>query len=70
MNWFKWRYHVEFAAWLFSAMIWIYLLAQNCVQEVFRGKLSGANLQEVQIGVDHGVAKIGLNVSHRLAFDL
>lgn len=40
------------------------------VEELVGGQVSRAHLQPVDVHVDHGVAEVGLNVCHGLAFDL
>ena len=43
---------------------------QHGVEEALGGELGGAELEEEEVGVHHGLAEVALDVRHRLALDL
>jgi hypothetical protein len=43
---------------------------KNVVQEFSGRQLRGQHLQQEEVGVDHGLAEVALDVRHGLPFDL
>ena len=47
-----------------------FLPLQDAVEELVGWQLCGQNLEQEEVGVDHGLAEVALDVRHRLALDL
>lgn len=47
-----------------------FLPLQDAVEELVGWQLGGQNLEQEEVGVDHGLAEVALDVRHRLALDL
>ena len=48
----------------------LFIPLQDAVEELVGWQLGGQNLEQEEVGVDHGLAEVALDVRHRLALDL